>query len=1052
MALVNPGLGDRLEAAVSAVRAKEAAAGDNPARLALRKALVSYALLMIIAVLWRPDGSNALDYDDAQRTSDENFFKRKTVHLLSWYLALLAQEPVRTWPEVSTLAQCLQALSTSEETDWSGEIIELGGKRGLTVDRTHVAGGLASFVTPEGTASAYVYRAKDPDVALDGAWGYLVEEISDEGELLGRYALMVDDDYWGRRIQPQEFTPAPLTEELVMGYRLEGQILHDGVPQDEANVSLEVTLDTAEDGEVVFWDSEEYNQLVWSQSLETYVPGSTVLAPIRTWPDGMWSFIAPKGHGAIYQREGDYRDDASATRSQPLSRYVTEIKAVYRGRKAEVAEGCPAIIDITSGELTIQATPDAYLRVGTLDDAGQTYQVPPSGTVQITGLPAGEHSIVQFKRTGGGQWDPCWGCPRVIAAVEPGETTTVQMPALEYYSSSGAVACGRVYQRPGIPAAGIDITIVDTEFAEIVGVAATTDGDGYWSVAIPPDGLGGDLYILDETWGSLPIIGYPYSDVVLGARAYAGWTEDLKPECWRTGSYGHHNFQYVQDQIHIEDNDTEQKYATEPASHGGYVTIETLPKYKYISDVLQLLIYGAQLKSYAIIADEQVLDPDFHLRSQSFQDQPTLAGDFRASGYYPEMKLLFGGKLKANAVMHGKERLDEDQPEAARVGLEFGRLQPYMELRQADNETTTFSDLLCPYCGGPAQRDPGQAVPRGFCQQCAYVFGLPQAMDCRSFLRSLTLAAQAERYQHRLVAIGTNARSQRRVDYHWRPDLYDETDAFATQSGPGQLTNAPRWVAKHLDQVGNGLGQFDGDESPPYVPGHDLAYFGALPYIDRDLGVAQFKLAFPSSYEVPTDFTVEVDCQRIDGGIETLTATIPAGTRGPSVLDPFGEVIALRPVPKLLAEDKGDPYPQCGFYQAVTDIRLVEPETAPGGRFTVIADVPFLANPAGVLIEHNKASFMALQLIGTSGHPHLFEDAVGQLFLFDVVEGNIRMHRRSGLTSPWQPPRWVTRDGQSDYPWADKDMRGAIVLAYQRSGDSVKILRSRDDGRSWEEV
>ena len=117
MALINPGLGDRLATATSAVRAHEASARDNPFPLGLWKALVSYALLMMIAVLWRPDGTNALDYNDAQRSTNESFFKHKTVYLLAWYLRLLRQEPVRTWPEVDTLAECLDGLVTEEETD-----------------------------------------------------------------------------------------------------------------------------------------------------------------------------------------------------------------------------------------------------------------------------------------------------------------------------------------------------------------------------------------------------------------------------------------------------------------------------------------------------------------------------------------------------------------------------------------------------------------------------------------------------------------------------------------------------------------------------------------------------------------------------------------------------------------------------------------------------------------------------------------------------------------------------------------------------------------------
>ncbi len=103
--------------------------------------------------------------------------------------------------------------------------------------------------------------------------------------------------------------------------------------------------------------------------------------------------------------------------------------------------------------------------------------------------------------------------------------------------------------------------------------------------------------------------------------------------------------------------------------------------------------------------------------------------------------------------------------------------------------------------------------------------------------------------------------------------------------------------------------------------------------------------------------------------------------------------------------------------------------------------MPFLANTEGVLIEHKRANFIALQLTGRANHPHLLEDAVGQLFLFDVAEGNIRVRRKPGLTGPWQPPRWVTQDGQNDYPWAAQDSRGSIILAYQSGADGVQILR-----------
>jgi len=1053
MAHLNPGLAPRLRAAVQTVQAAEVAAG-NPQPLGHWKSLISGGLLAVIDWLMRDDQTNALDYDDQQRTNEENFLKSKTVLLLAFYLWLLAQEPVRAWPEIDVLGDCLADLTTTEDTSWPAEIITLAQHRGLTVDRKRTVSGVASFTTPEGTITASVYKARQPDEPLNGCYVYLVERLAASGELTGEYVLMVDDAYWGRRIQPAAFQAAPFSEDFVMGYRLQGQILHDGQPQEGANVSLEVALGTHTDGLVRFWDSEEYNELVYSVEKDTYVSGSTVLAPIRTQADGSWNFIVPQGHGGIYQRPGDYRDDTAETAAEPLPRWVEQIYVAYRGRKAAVAEGEPAVIDILSGMLNIYATAGAYLRVGTLDDAGQNYLVPPSGLVEITGLPTGEHSIVQYRRSGG-DWDPDWGCPRVIAEVQAGQTTNVTMPPLEYYGPTGGIVCGRVYQRMGIPAPGIDIVVVDTEVGEIVGVIATTNEEGFWSAAVPPGGLGGQLYILDSAWGSLRVLGNPYSDVVLGARAYTASIEEFKPEAWRTGTYGHNNFQYVDAAVWVEDNDTGQTYPTTQAPYGGWMTIDTAPKYAYISDLIQLILYGPQLKSYALYADGEAIDPDFKLRSQSFEEAPTLPGQFRAAGYYPERKFLLGGKIKANVVIGSADRLDEDQPEAARVGLEFGKLQPYLELRQRAKHSTAVTELLCPYCGGPAQRDPGQTVPRGFCLQCAAAFGLPSAMDARSYSRSVTLPARPDyRYGHRAVAITTNSGFQRPVDYHWRPDLYDETDYFLIQSGPGQPTNAPRWFAKHLNEVsdGKGLGQFDGDQSPSYISGHDLEYFGNLPYIGRDLGLAQFKLGFEADYQVPLELTVEIDCVRTDDAIETIAVTIPQGTSGPNDLHPFGDVIPVRSVPKLAAERKDEPYEGCGLYKAVADIRLVDAEEALGCRFTVIADVPFLAHPQGVVVESKKASPVALQLIPPAGHPHIFEDGVGQLFLFDVADANIRMRRRAGLLADWELPRWVTSDGQSDYPWASKDSRGRIILARQFGTSQVRLMQSADDGHTWEEL
>jgi hypothetical protein len=448
-----------------------------------------------------------------------------------------------------------------------------------------------------------------------------------------------------------------------------------------ALVSFEVTLQTAEDGAARFWDSEEYNTLVWSDDLGTFVSGPIVTAPVVTDYNGHWEYLVPKGHGAPYQRRTDRRDDTEETARQPLRRYVDRVMVAYRGRQALVVEGQETIINVDSARARITATPGATVRAGVMEDAGQMYLVPEGGVVELTELPEGWLSLVQFKRVPTGEWDPRYGGQRARVRVHEGQTAQVDLGALEQYPDDGSVACGRVFLSPGVPAPGVEIIIISQESGEIIGTAATTGNDGFWSVDIPPEGLGGNLFIMDPAWGSMPIYGLPYSDVVLGARAYCGWMQEFKTEAWRRGTWGHSNFQYLLEAIWVVDNDTGDVYATEEAPYGGWVTRTALPKWKYVSDPVQLLVQGPQLKSYRLETDHGVEDPDFHLREQSFSgwdDQPSY---YRAAGYYPEKKILLGGKLKYNVVLAGGKRIDQHWPEAARVGLEWGRHQEFVEVR-----------------------------------------------------------------------------------------------------------------------------------------------------------------------------------------------------------------------------------------------------------------------------------------------------------------------------------------------------------------------------------
>jgi hypothetical protein len=297
----------------------------------------------------------------------------------------------------------------------------------------------------------------------------------------------------------------------------------------------------------------------------------------------------------------------------------------------------------------------------------------------------------------------------------------------------------------------------------------------------------------------------------------------------------------------------------------------------------------------------------------------------------------------------------------------------------------------------------------------------------------MTLPAKSgQRWQHRAMALTTTGGFSNLARYHWRPDLYEETDAFLRDDGPGMTTNAPRWWACHPHEWGDGrgLGIFDGDTEPVFLPGHDLSDYATD--LGRPVGLAQFKLAFPPGWAAPQDFVLEVDCEREDGVIETATVMVRAGTQGPSDLHPLGDVVPLRPMPKLRAEQLGSPYAGVGLYRAVTDIRLVEPEEAPGCQCVVTADVPFLHDPQGLVLLAEAAEFVALQLVLGKAGCCLYIDPLNTFYRLYGDDSSVNLQWAKGEREPADPIKVADVPGARDFSLFWQDSR--LYLRWVASG------------------
>jgi len=282
--------------------------------------------------------------------------------------------------------------------------------------------------------------------------------------------------------------------------------------------------------------------------------------------------------------------------------------------------------------------------------------------------------------------------------------------------------------------------------------------------------------------------------------------------------------------------------------------------------------------------------------------------------------------------------------------------------------------------------------------------------------------------------------AHQRVAYHWRPEDYLEDDDHLRQEGPYQATNAPRWFARGqlLTQTHLRIGTWTGHS---FVHGESLAEIEAR--LGRALGVAQMKLTgFAGGGEAEA---FRLTCVLADSSQEEREVRLEGE------LD-SADAVPVTYVDKLAAERKPSPYRGVGLFRDVVSVeRVGDPPAAPRA-FDIVADVPFLHREDGVAVSTGQRTPVAVQMSGQAQEVHLFDDAVGRLYLFYDRDGDIFFRRREGLPAGWGEERQLTAEGTSCCPWADKDDQGQTTLLWTSGESETEEAQSADDGELWERV
>lgn len=838
-------------------------------------------------------------------------------------------------------------------------------------------------------------------------------------EDVGVYAVGVYHPTLGERIAPGVPQAAPFVEELTLCWapgRI--RVLIEGTPAAGESVSLMLQRST-KDGAAQCLLPDKYKVLLWSETWEALVDSGERDEPYKTDAEGYVynavlreGVMFPRGEGAFGQRRGDRLYEGAPEPEE----YTERVWVLFRGQRAELREGEDVTLDWQMGTIVATGPAGAWVRAE-LEGVGNdpvsvtcraAGEIPPGGELTLGGLYPGRYCVSAWL-PGGGIDRRDWSAiaPRQWVSVEAGGRASVgiafETPPAGYYLVY-------VYKAGADVATGVEV--LGLLPPEGYGVVGTVDGGGRALVACDPVPFA--MLINDEYWGyqqlrgegptfEATLGGYMVLGVSLGFGGEAGW--------WAFPGEGHEHLDAYAPYWRVKVEETGEVVGCEAVPIGARTAV-ALPHLP--AGVVDGWSFTPPEATYEIV----LVDPEGE-RVKGLQEPAVVARDGNDTSKL--VLEVLGGKAWGDVLGHDPAQSTEPGlPEAARLGLEHGRLLPAVVQRYLREEQGALEGRLgwvCPYCLGMTMIWPGPG--HGFCPQCG--------SDARTYLHGPPVGEG--RWRVRNVALGPRgSRAEVLCEQWYRPLEYAETDEYLVM-----YEGLPRWVCRHplLGEWRAGVWMEGTDaeelEAAWCRPGERLLVRPKRQVVGQAAGDATYRLRY-----------------RTEGGeLRSLDFELRAGETGVRLLSSLAPVWAEVKDPAELL-----------FVRRVTSVSLLEPEEDPGNRFLVVGDIPSLVT-ARLRIERAWATHFALQIgaLRRASGPDLRLTPDGRLYVAYVKEGDVYVRQRPSPQRPWSEAVLVTDGGQYTDPSITILPTGVMVLAYTHADTGEQHLAtSWDDGETWWEV